>query len=71
MNIQKAILTAEEILLHLYGSLFKSVTSVWKYTYSLPPKEIPQIKNSGKVMMIIFIDHKGVSYQYVVHSKLL
>ncbi len=39
------------------------------YRNTLIRRQIRQTKSAGKVMMIIFFDHKGVIYQHTVPSK--
>ena len=39
------------------------------YRFSLP-KKIQQTKSLGKVMMIIFFDHKGASFQHDLPPKI-
>lgn len=68
-NLLKTVITGDETWVHHYDPLTKSATSVWKHTDSPPPKKIRQTKSAGKVMMIIFFDHKGVIYQHAVPPK--
>ena len=55
--------------MHYFDPISKTASSVWKYTNSPSPKKIRETKYAGKVIIVIFFDHKDIISQHSVLLK--
>lgn len=59
-NFLNNVITMDETWLHYYEPQSKRQPSVWKPRKTPPPKNAKAAKSIGKVMIMVFMDNKGV-----------
>lgn len=65
-NFLRRIVTCDETWVHHYDPETKQESSVWKHKGSPRVQKARVVKSAGKVMHLVFFDHRGVIYDHRV-----
>lgn len=65
-NFLKRVVTCDETWIHHYDPESKQQSAVWKRGSSPRPQKAKIARSAGKVMHLVFFDHRGIIYDHRV-----